>query len=44
MICVAHNIYKKIGRDKIKKLSLKDDCKIIDLKSLFPKDKVNFQL
>ena len=38
MIYVAHNIYKKIGRDKIKKLSLKDDCKIIDLKS-FSKDK-----
>ena len=44
IIAVGHTFYKKMGINKIKKLSNKKDCLLFDLKSLFKKDKVDFQL
>lgn len=44
IIAVAHSYYKKIGLDKIKKISSKKSCLFFDLKSIFSKDKVDFQL
>ena len=44
IIAVGHAFYKKMGIKKIKKLSNKKDCLFFDLKSLFKKDKVDFQL
>ena len=44
VISVAHKIYKDLNYTKIKKFSLKKSCRIYDLKSIFPKDKVHFQL
>lgn len=44
IILVAHEIFKKMGLKKIKKLSKKKDCIIMDVKSLFSQHKVNFQL
>ncbi|MDC1330617.1 nucleotide sugar dehydrogenase [Pelagibacteraceae bacterium] len=44
IIAVGHTFYKKMGISKIKKLSNKKDCLLFDLKSLFKKDKVDFQL
>tara|TARA_A100001015_G_scaffold313966_1_gene422432 strand:+ start:1280 stop:2569 length:1290 start_codon:yes stop_codon:yes gene_type:complete len=44
MISVSHDIYKRLGINKIKKLSKKKNCKIIDLKSIFKKNKVSYQL
>ena len=43
IIAVAHSYYKKIGFDKIKKISNKKSCLFFDLKSIFSKDKVDFQ-
>ena len=43
IIAVAHYYYKKIGLDKIKKISNKKSCLFFDLKSIFSKDKVDFQ-
>jgi len=40
---VAHSYYKKIGFDKIKKISNKKSCLFFDLKSIFSRDKVDFQ-
>ena len=44
IIAVGHTFYKKMGINKIKKLSNKKNCLLFDLKSLFKKDKVDFQL
>ena len=44
IIAVGHRFYKKMGINKIKKLSNKKSCLFYDLKSLFKKDKVDFQL
>ena len=44
IIAVGHTFYKKMGISKIKKLSNKKNCLLFDLKSLFKKDKVDFQL
>ena len=44
IIAVGHKFYKKMGINKIKKLSNKKNCLFFDLKSLFKKDKVDFQL
>lgn len=43
IIAVAHSYYKKIGFDKIKKISNKKSCLFFDLKSIFSRDKVDFQ-
>jgi len=44
IIAVAHSYYKKIGLNKIKKISNKKSCLFFDLKSIFSKDRVDFQL
>jgi len=44
IILVAHDIFKKMGLQKIKNLSTKKNCLIMDIKSIFPKNKVQFQL
>ncbi len=44
IIAVGHAFYKKMGIKKIKKLSNKKNCLFFDLKSLFKKNKVDFQL
>lgn len=44
IIAVGHTFYKKMGINKIKKLSNKNNCLLFDLKSMFKKDKVDFQL
>jgi UDP-N-acetyl-D-galactosamine dehydrogenase len=44
IILVAHDIFKKMGLQKIKNLSSNKNCFIMDIKSLFPKNKVGFQL
>ena len=44
IILVAHDIFKKMGIKKIKNLSSNKNCLIMDIKSIFPKNKVGFQL
>lgn len=44
IILVAHDIFKKMGIKKIKNLSSNKNCLIMDIKSIFPKNKVEFQL
>ena len=44
IIAVGHTFYKKMGIKKIKRLSNKKNCLFFDLKSLFKKDTVDFQL
>ena len=44
LVGVGHEMYKKLGINKIKKLSIKKNCKIIDLKSIFSKKRVSYQL
>ena len=44
LVGVGHKMYKNLGINKIKKLSIKKDCKIIDLKSIFSKKRVSYQL
>lgn len=44
LISVGHKIYKKIGIKKIRRLSSNKDCKIYDLKSIFSKEMVHYQL
>ena len=44
IILVAHDIFKKMGIQKIKMLANNKNCIIMDIKSIFPKDKVDFQL
>ena len=44
IILVAHDIFKKMGIKKIKNLSSNKNCFIMDIKSIFPKNKVGFQL
>lgn len=44
LVGVGHDMYIKLGVNKIKKLSIKKDCKIVDLKSIFPKNRVSYQL
>ncbi len=44
IIAVGHDYYKKLGIDKIKRISKNKKCFILDLKSLFNKRSVNFQL
>ena len=41
---VAHNYYKKLNITKIKNLSKKKNCLIFDLKSIFKKDSVDYQM
>lgn len=44
VISVAHKMYKELSYKKIRNFSNKKSCKIYDLKSILPKDKVHFQL
>lgn len=44
IILVAHDIFKKMGLEKIKNFSTTKNCFIMDIKSIFPKNKVEFQL
>jgi UDP-N-acetyl-D-galactosamine dehydrogenase len=44
IILVAHDIFKKMGIQKIKMLANNKNCIIMDIKSIFPKDEVDFQL
>lgn len=44
IILVAHDIFKKMGLQKIKNLSSNKNCFVMDIKSIFPKNKVGFQL
>ena len=44
IILVAHNIFKKMGIQKIKMLANNKNCIIMDIKSIFPKGEVDFQL
>ena len=44
IILVAHRFFKKMGIQKIKNLSNNKNCLIMDIKSIFSKDKVDFQL
>ncbi len=44
VISVAHKMYKELSYKKIRILSKKKSCKIYDLKSMLPRDKVHFQL
>ncbi len=44
LISVGHDIYKKLGIKKIRKLSSNKECKIYDMKSIFYKENVHYQL
>lgn len=44
ILSVAHNYYKKLGIAKIKKFSKNKKCLVFDLKSIFKKDNVNYQM
>ena len=44
IVAVAHSYYKKKGLNRIKKISNKKSCLFFDLKSIFSKDRVDFQL
>ncbi len=44
IIAVPHSYYKKMGLKKIKKISNKRNCLYFDLKSIFNREKVDFQL
>ena len=44
ILSVAHDYYKKLGIKKIKKFSENENCLIFDLKSIFKKDSVNYQM
>ena len=44
ILSVAHNFYKKLNINKIKNLSKNKSCLIFDLKSIFKKDSVDYQL
>ena len=44
ILSVAHNYYKKLNITKIKNLSKNKNCLIFDLKSIFKKDSVDYQM
>lgn len=44
VLSVAHNYYKKLNITKIKNLSKNKNCLIFDLKSIFKKDSVDYQM
>ena len=44
IISVAHSYYKKLNITKIKNLSKNKNCLIFDLKSIFKKDSVDYQM
>ena len=44
ILSVAHNYYKKLNITKIKNLSKSKNCLIFDLKSIFKKDSVDYQM
>ena len=44
ILSVAHDYYKKLNITKIKNLSKNKNCLIFDLKSIFKKDSVNYQM
>lgn len=44
ILAVPHDFYKKIGLKKLKKISKNKKCLILDVKSVFNKNKVDFQL
>ena len=44
IITVPHNYYKKLGVNKIKNISRNKNCLIFDLKSIFKKESVNYQM
>ncbi|WP_440613972.1 nucleotide sugar dehydrogenase [Candidatus Pelagibacter sp. HIMB1748] len=44
ILTVPHNYYKKLGVNRIKSISRNKNCLIFDLKSVFKKESVNYQM